>query len=302
MKRAIISLSNTRGQQMRPVLCGNRKIKLRHMKSKLLGISFIIGVSILVASCNSGNKSSQKSNAPEIKKENVEKEVREFVYPLPTSFEVTEMLNRIEAAYILSLSNPVSNTEKYLTEKSQALNLGVFSADLSYASTYNQEQETVDYMNASKKLIDELDIAAALDQSLLQKIEDNLNNKDELVNLITNSFYDTYEYLNKNDRGSVSLLVLSGSWVEALYISTHISEDTFNNKEMVAIIMKQKEPLMKLMGLLKQQSSNPDVKVTMEDLKILQEIYDSIDAGSITEEQLSAIVDNVAVVREKFVS
>ncbi len=272
------------------------------MKSKLLGISFIIGVSILVASCNSGNKSSQKSSAPEIKKENVEKEVREFVYPLPTSFEVTEMLNRIEAAYILSLSNPVSNTEKYLTEKSQALNLGVFSADLSYASTYNQEQETVDYMNASKKLIDELDIAAALDQSLLQKIEDNLNNKDELVNLITNSFYDTYEYLNKNDRGSVSLLVLSGSWVEALYISTHISEDTFNNKEMVSIIMKQKEPLMKLMTLLKQQSSNPDVKETMEDLKILQEIYDSIDAGSITEEQLSAIVDNVAVVREKFVS
>ena len=64
---------------------------------------------------------------------------------------------------------------------------------------------------------------------------------------ITKTFYDTYEYLNNNGRGSVSVLVLAGSWVEALYISTHISEDTYNNVEMIKIIMEQKEPLNKLM-------------------------------------------------------
>ena len=272
------------------------------MKSIFPVVSLIIASSVILASCNMGSKSSSKSSAPEIKKENVEKEVRDFVYPLPTSFEVTEMLNRIEAAYILSLSNPVSNVEKYLTEKSQALNLGIYSADLSYASTYNQKQETVDYMNASKNLIEELDIAGALDQDLLEQIENNLDNKEQLVDLITNSFYDTYEYLNKNERSSVSLLVIAGSWVEALYISTHISEDTFNNTEMVSIIMNQKDPLDKLMTLLKQQSADPDIQETIEDLKILNEIYNSIDAGSITEEQLTAIKDNVAVVREKLVS
>ncbi|MCU4163081.1 hypothetical protein [Carboxylicivirga caseinilyticus] len=271
------------------------------MKSIFPVVSLIIAT-VIFASCNMGSKSSTTSSAPEIKKENVEKEVREFVYPLPTSFEVTEMLNRIEAAYILSLSNPVSNVEKYLTEKSQALNLGIYSADLSYASTYNQKQETVDFMSASKSLIEELDIAAALDNDLLQKIESNLDNKEALVDLITDSFYDTYEYLNKSERESVSLLVVSGSWVEALYISTHISEDTFNNKEMVSIIMNQKEPLNKLMTLLNQKEDNTDIMETIEDLKILHEIYNSIDAGSITEDQLTAIVENVAVVREKFVS
>nr|WP_319400205.1 hypothetical protein [uncultured Carboxylicivirga sp.] len=271
------------------------------MKSIFPIVSLIIVTSVIFASCNSGSKSSTKSSTPEIKKENVEKEVRDFVYPLPTSFQVTEMLNRIEAAYILSLSNPVANVEKYLTEKSQALNLGVYSADLSYASTYNQKQETVDFMNASKSLIEELDIAPALDKNLLEKIESNLDDKDELVDVITNSFYDTYEYLNKNDRGSVSLLVLAGSWVEALYISTHISEDTFNNKEMVVIIMNQKEPLNKLMALLKQQEADADIAETIEDLKILHEIYNSVDAGSITEDQLTAIQENVAVVRDKFI-
>lgn len=271
------------------------------MKRTLQNATVILAV-VFFASCSGRSKSSQTTNAPDIKKENLEKDVREFVYPLPSSFEVTEMLNRIEAAYILSLSNPVSNVDKYFTVKSQAVNLGIYSADLSYASTYNQKQETVDFMNASKTLIEKLDMAAALDPDVLENIEKNLENKDELVEIITNSFYDTYEYLNKNDRSAVSILVIAGSWVEALYISTHITEDTFNNREMVKIIMDQKEPLLKLMNILKEHSTDADVISVMDDLKIIHEIYNSIDLGSITEDQLQAIKDNVALVRGKFVS
>jgi lipopolysaccharide biosynthesis regulator YciM len=200
------------------------------------------------------------------------------------------------------LSNPVANVDKYLTEKSQAINLGIYSSDLSYASTYRQQQETIDFMNASKALIDKLDISPALDKELLEAIENNLDNKDELVNVITNSFYNTYEYLNKNDRGSVSLLVIAGSWVEALYIATHISEETFSNKEMVAIIMEQKEPLNKLMSMLEIHAADADIQSTIEDLKILQEIFNSVDEGSITMDQLDAIEKNVAVLRDKYVS
>ncbi|TRX71078.1 hypothetical protein [Carboxylicivirga sp. M1479] len=270
------------------------------MKSTIRIASFVVAAVMLLTACNS--KKSKKDKAPEIKKENVEKEVREFVYPLPTSFEVTEMLNRIEAAYILSLSNPATNVDKYLSEKAQAINLGIYSADLSYASTYRQQQETLDFMNASKSLIDKLDISPALDKELLQAIENNLDNKDELVKVISNTFYNTYEYLNKNDRSSVSLLVIAGSWVEALYIACHISDQTFSNKEMVAIIMNQKDPLNTLMTMLEVHASKEDVKSTIDDLKILQEIYNSIDTGSITIEQLDAIEKNVAVLRDKYVS
>src|SRR5690606_2848690 len=107
-----------------------------------------------------------------------------------------EMLNRIGASYILNLSNPVSNVERYLTEKSKALNLGVYSSDLSYASTYNQKQATIDYMDVSKKLIDALNVSAAISPDILEQIEAEQENKEELVALITNTFFDTYEYLN----------------------------------------------------------------------------------------------------------
>lgn len=268
------------------------------MKHILKIASFVMLVATL-ASCAGGGQSNQSTD---LKKDSLEKSVREYVYPLPSSFEVTEMLNRIEAAYILGLSNPASNVDKYFTAKSQALNLGVYSADLSYASTYNQKQETVEFMNASKKLIEKLDITAALDPQILENIEKNLENKDELVNLITNSFYDTYEYLNKNERTSVSMLVLAGSWTEALYIATHITEDTFNNREMVKIILDQKEPLVKLMAILTENTTDADVQSVLEDLKDVHSIFMQVETGSITESQVKAIAEKIAIVREKFIS
>ncbi|TAJ14067.1 hypothetical protein DMA11_06865 [Marinilabiliaceae bacterium JC017] len=273
----------------------------RTLNSIFLAFSGLLIIALLPSCQGGGKSSSQKTESTELKKEKVEKEVREFIYPLPTSFEVTEMLNRIEAAYILSLSNPTGNVEKYLTEKSKGLNLGVYGADLSYASTYNQKQETADYMNASKKLVDELDIAAALTPDIVEKIEQNEDNKDELVKIITNSFYDTYEYLNENGRASVSSLVMAGSWVEALYIATHISEDTFNNKEMVKIVMDQKEPLNKLMEILKGFTDNSDIQWTVELLEPLHTIYNSVEEGGITKEQMEAIAVKVKEARDKIV-
>src|SRR5690554_5816283 len=154
---------------------------------------------MLFSACNFNRKSSgeQSESGEKLEKARVEEDVREFVYPLPTSFGVTEMLNRVGAAYILTLSNPVSNVERYLTEKSKALNLGVYSADLSYVSTYNQKQATVDYMDVSKKLIDALNVSAAIIPDILDQIEARQDNKDELVDLITNTFFRSEEHTSE---------------------------------------------------------------------------------------------------------
>ncbi|ASB48884.1 hypothetical protein [Alkalitalea saponilacus] len=266
-------------------------------------VSLIILFSFIISACRTGRTSSgDDGNQTEtLDKARVEQDVREFVYPLPTSFETTEMLNRIGASYILTLSNPVSNVERYLTEKSKAINLGIYSTDLSYASTYNQRQATIDYMNVSKRLIDALNISGAVSPDIIDQIEANQDDKEKLVELITNTFYNTYEHLNRAGRGSVSMLVLAGSWVEALYIATHISEDTYQNKEMVAIVMNQKSSLNKLLSLMEVVKDNPAIDEVMQQLKPIQRVYNSIEDGAITERQLRQITDKVYVVRNQMV-
>ncbi len=276
------------------------------MKKLLLPVR-LIGLMLMFAfvfsACKMGRTSSGDAaqTGEKLDKARIEQDVREFVYPLPTSFEVTEMLNRIGAAYILTLSNPVSNVERYLTEKSKAINLGIYSADLSYATTYNQKQATIDYMNVSKKLIDALNISGAINPDIIDQIEAKQDNKEELVALITTTFFDTYEHLNQSGRGAVSMLVLAGTWVESLYIATHISEDTYNNKEMVKIVMDQKKSLNKLMGLMDVVGENRAVAEVIEQLTPIHQIFIAIEDGSITERQMKQITSEIYTVRNQMV-
>jgi hypothetical protein len=276
---------------------------MRQILNPKIALTLITSVVLLLTSCNMKRKSS--GDGPQdgavLEKTTVEEKVREFVYPLPTAFEVTEMLNRIGAAYILTLSNPVSNVERYLTEKSKALNLGIYSADLSYASAYNQKQSVIDYMDVSKKLIDALNISGAISQDVIEQVEANQDNKDELVNIITNTFYDTYEYLNQANRGSVSLLVLAGTWVEGLYIVTHITENVYYNKEMVTIIMKQKASLDTLMELMQVAKDDPAVAETISELLPLYNTYLAVENDAITEAQVLFITKEIYRVRNKMV-
>ncbi len=264
--------------------------------------SLLISVVFVFASCNSGSKQNQKTDTVQIEKAEVKNEVREFVYPLPTSYEIVEMLNEIEAAYIFDLSNSPANASKYITEKQQALNLGVYGGDLSYASTYNQKQETIDFIDASKTLLEGLDLQGAVSEDLPEQIEANEDNKEALVELITDSFYDTYDFLQRNNRAPVSALVMSGAWVEGLYIATHISEETFNSKEMIEIVLKQKEPLVKLMEILSEYKEDQAVAETIGDLSTMANIYAGIESTAITQEQMIQIAEESLKIRNKFVA
>jgi hypothetical protein len=279
---------------------------MRNLLSQSL-IATVLSVSLMFSACQSGKKKEgtkeekKSASVQKIEKKEIEQDVREFVYPLPTSFEVTEMLNRIGASYILTLSNPAEDVDKYLTEKKQALNLGVYGADLSYASTYNQTQETMTYMEASGKIIDALNISSSLPSDIIEQIEQNEDDKDKLVEIITNTFYDTYDYLNTNKRASVSMLVLAGSWVEALYIATNISEDTYQNKEMVKIVMEQKSSLNKLLDLMKTHDEDEAVKGVLSQLKPLADVYNMVENNAISESQMNIIIKEVREVRTDFV-
>lgn len=268
------------------------------MKNAFLFAAILAGA-VITSSCSlSSNK-----KAPEVTKANIEENVREFVYPLPTAFETTEMLNRIEAPYIQTLCNDLTNAEGYLTEYKRALNLGVYSADMCYASTYNQQQGIMDCMEVIKSLINDLDMTTGVDPELPSKLESNENNKDELTKLISESFYDSYDYLNRNDRGPVSILIVAGSWIEAEYVTTHISENTFLNKEMVKIVMSQSEPLAKLMEILETKFPNDEyAKSIKAGLLPLNEVYKAVADGGITEDQIEKITKLVEALRNDITS
>lgn len=264
----------------------------------ILGLIFALNIT----GCKPVDKKAAKETQTEkpLLKKAIAKEVKDVVYPLPTTFELTSMLNRIGADYILGISNSTENADKYFTEKSRALNLGIYSADLSYASTYHRKQETMLFLKASKKIIDNLEITSAYNKTLVSDVEKNLDNKEELIKIITNSFYDTYSFLNKNGKANLSLFVVSGSFIEGLYIATHISDNTFTNPEIVKVIYDQKDSLERLLKVLQPEAQDPNIASLIKDFNDLKASYDKIE-GSMTKPQLEEITASIHKLRETIV-
>jgi hypothetical protein len=274
------------------------------LKSGILAI-LTLAVVFSLSNCKKSTKEEadkQTEQKEKISKEDVKKQVEEIVYPIPTTYEITDKLNEIGAGFIIGISNDVENVDKYVTEDKQAVNMGVYSADLSYTSTYGMKQYTMDYMDVTKKLIQNLGISGAFSVDFYDKIQKNLDNKDKLTNLISDSFYDTYKYMYKKEKEELAMLVVAGSWVEAMYITTHISETTYHNKEIVQLIENQQKTLKDLLEAIKPYKENAPIKKIVDGLKPIQSTYKNLDKEGFTKKQVMKIQKKIAELRNDLIS
>jgi len=271
---------------------------------KTLSILLVMALAMysVFTSCkNRDNNQDQK----EIRIDDADKipgEIEKAVYPLPTSAEIIKMLTELEVGYIIGVSNPVDNAPNYITSKSQALNLGIYGADLSYATLYNMNQDVINYLDVIRELTNNLKMSRIYSKSLYDDIKNSFDNRDRLVEILTSAFDETYEYLNENDQQSLALLVVAGAWVEGMYITTNISESVYHVEGIVRVLLEQKDSFETLLEIARPHDEDPVISEILEILKPVEEVYKTIKDESLTLQNVEDITAAVASVREKLVS
>lgn len=268
--------------------------------NKLLVLALLAG--ILAPAFQSCTGKSKKQEATKVAEEEIAKEIKEYTYPLPSAFEVTNMLNSIEASYIIDISNDPTKAESYFEEKSKAVNLGIYTVDLAYATTYNQKAEVQSYFSACDQLIRDLDFTSAFAENLPDQIEDNLDNKDKLVEIVTEMFQNAYSYLNEQGRTKLSYLILTGSVVEGLYLTTHISENTFQNPEIIKAILFQKDAIAEMKKMMEPYKDSETLKEAYAAISSINAIYDMEEGTTaMTEAQVKQLTETVTKIRTAYV-
>jgi hypothetical protein len=277
------------------------------MKKTIISISdlrawvFIFGILIILSGCKSSKKEPAETTQPLEEKTAKEKVIVELSgYPIPTSFEIMKMINESGASYIYTLSNLADKVDQYITSKEKALNLGVYGADLSYAITYGMKQEAMLYLEASIILITEMGISTAFNVNYVQRIEDNQDDKDSLISVLSDSFIDTWDYLTENEKAIQAVLIASGSWIEGLYISTQIAINAPDNTHFLEIIASQKNSLHKLLEIIAPVKDDIDVFYIYNGLMDLSKIYEEIEE-ELTTEQFEQVLDAIELLRESIV-
>ena len=230
----------------------------------------------------------------------IEKQIEESVYPLPTSAQVIRLLTDLDVGYIIGISNPVENVSKYLTSKDRAINLGIYGADLSYATLYNMQQEIINYLNSIRILANELNMSQIYDEKLYQDIKENFDDRDKLVEILTNAFNNSYTYLSDNDQYSLALLVVGGAWVEGMYLTTHVSESVYHVEGIVRVLLEQKKSFELLMEIARPHATDPIVKEFIDSLEPINKVYEGLGT-SLSMTDVEAITKAIEQVRDKLI-
>lgn len=267
--------------------------------SRILIIVF--GIVLIVSGCKQSKKESEDAGDPPTKSEEKEDVIQELTtYPIPDAYEVTEMLQKAGASYILSLSNPANKVGNYISSAEKALNLGVYGSDLSYASTYMMKQETMKYLESSKKLIDDLEISTTFNTDYAKRVEDNLDDRDSLINIIGESFEDTWKYLVENEQDKLAIMVVSGSYIEGLYITSQIALTAADNTSFLEIIAHQKKSLNTLIDIIDPIKDDADISGIFKSLNDLAKVYEDV-GETLTDEQLQKMISIIDPLRESIV-
>lgn len=174
--------------------------------------------------------------------------VNNRLFSIPSPFQVAILIKDNKIPFNKDLLNPAQNQIKYSTTFKQAVNLGVYGADLSYLNIYEQLPDAAGYFAVIKVLSKELGILSTMDENTLKRIEENSGNKDSLAHILSVVFRDADAYLFNNNRNEVGLLILAGGWIESLYLMTQTLQKT-NNQEIINRIGDQKHPLDNLIEL-----------------------------------------------------
>jgi hypothetical protein len=178
--------------------------------------------------------------------------------------------------------------------------MGVYGADLSYATLYNMNQEVINYLSAIRSLSNELNMSKIYDEALYENIKANFDNRDKLVDILQDAFNRTYGYLSEDDQQALALLVVGGAWVEGMYLTTHVSEAAYQVAGIAGVLLEQKKSFDRYIEITGPFLSDPVVGDFVKLLEPMKNVYDGMST-SLSEQNIKDITAAITGIRNQIV-
>jgi hypothetical protein len=254
-------------------------MRLIYSNLRLTSIIFILGLSLVNNSCKSGKAKLDKEPGLEsfLTEEDIFDDIdkaKKIFYSLPSPLETAMLLKSAGIAYNEQVLNDLGSVDNYSTNKSKAINLGIYTTDLSFASLFDQPQTSLKYMDATKKIANEMGISDAVDEETMNRLKQNLNNRDIVMDVISETFLNTSAYLKENDQQAVAAMVLVGGWVEGLYIgTTMIGSTPVEGNKLVERIAEQKLSFSIVERMLQDNRKNQKGEENRDIIEMINELH-----------------------------
>ena len=194
----------------------------------------------------------------------------------------------VEMAALLKASNVPFSTKylvdpdmvrNYTSSFKKALGLGILSADLGYLNVYSKTSQILDYLVSIRQLTDDLKLGQFFEFATLKRLATSDDNIDSLLIMSVKSYQDMDAHLRNNQRSNLSALMVTGVWLESMYLVTQVAKEQ-PSEDFKNTIGSQKQVLKDLLPLLKLFAKESD-KNFNELVRNLEELKDVLDVVKI---------------------
>ena len=205
-----------------------------------------------------------------------EEAMDEIVQNVSSPIEMAALIKEIGAPFSIDYLATTDYVDKYNTSFQMAFNLGIFGADLGYMNIYNKSTQIVDYLTSINKLADGIMVGQFFDFSTVKRLATSRENIDSLMYISVNSFNNMDSYLRDNKRGHLSALMLTGIWVEGMYLATQVAQD-HPDPLLYERIGEQKLNMNNLFLILNAYQSQKQVADIINDLNEIKTEFDQVE-------------------------
>src|SRR5690554_3380991 len=193
------------------------------------------------------------------------------LFSVPSPVQTALLIKSLDISFNEVLLNNLDNVKNYNSAADQAINLGIYGADLGYVTLYDQSAKSLNYLSVVEDLSSKLGIAKAFDKAFIERFEKNSNSEDSMLVILSDGFRKADNFLKENDQKNTSALILTGGWLESMYFATQLYNETKDEK-ILSRIGDQKQSLETIIELIEKYNNNGqnDEYVSLfKDLKVL---------------------------------
>jgi len=198
------------------------------------------------------------------------------IFSIPSPVQMSMLLKEEIGMFNSEMVSDPSVVSKFSTTHKKALNMGVYGADLGYATIFENNTIAVSYLSAVESLATDLSISGAFDESLINRFIKNGNNQDSMLVIMSDGYRSGDIFLKNNKQNDVATLILTGGWIESLYFAT-TSYPHKTSQEIANRIGEQKSSLLNIIELLELYNTEKYYTQLIEELKDLKLDFDLIE-------------------------
>jgi hypothetical protein len=213
--------------------------------------------------------------------EDVYEKAKDILYALPSPIEMTTMIKSSGGEFRRDIILDPQKANDFQTLQKQAFALGIYGADLSYSGLFEQKNDAIKLLAAAKRIAGKIGVEEAYSAEFIQRANENLGNKDSIMSILTDVYWETNSALKENNRNELAMLILGAGWVEGVYIGTELLDLEDIHDDISKRLIEQKFTAIQIQDLFNKYAENETVAESYELFAPLLDLYATLDMVTI---------------------